>query len=174
MDANDVIGVYVFICVIIVQRIGELVIAKRNEQVMKKRGGIEVGEEHYFLFIVLHVSFFISLLIETYVREAGFATILAGLLWGLFLFTQLLRIWSIKSLGNYWNTKIIIIPHEERITTGPYKFLNHPNYLIVGVELFVIPLMVQAYYTALLFPLLHILLMFIRIPAENRALSRLR
>lgn len=167
------IGVYVFLVVIIVQRIGELVIAKRNEQEMKKRGGIEVGEEHYFLFIVLHVAFFISLLIETYVRETGFTTSFASVLWSLFLLTQLLRIWSIKSLGEYWNTKIIIIPHEERVTTGPYKFLNHPNYLIVGVELFVIPFIVQAYYTALIFPLAHILLMFIRIPTENKALRRL-
>ena len=165
--------IIVIITVLIFQRLTELWIAKRNEKHLKSKGAVEFGKKHYKWFIIMHTAFFIALIFEmTYIKHVAYT--ISPFLLILFLLTQIIRVWCIYSLGVYWNTKIIIIPHEERITTGPYKFLNHPNYLIVGVELFVIPLMVQAYYTALLFPLLHILLMFIRIPAENRALSRLR
>lgn len=168
------IGVYIFILIVIIQRLWELVIAKRNEREMKNNGGIEVGEGHYYLFILLHVSFFISLLAETTYKQTHLTAHFAVLLWGLFILTQLFRVWCIQSLGIYWNTKIIIVPDAERITKGPYKFIDHPNYLIVAIELLIIPLLVQAYFTAVLFPVLHILLLLIRIPAENRALQQLR
>lgn len=167
------IGVYIFIFIVIIQRLWELIIAKRNEQAVKHIGGVEVGGEHYFLFILLHIMFFISLIIETTSNQTHLTTHFRVLLWGLFILTQLLRVWCIQSLGMYWNTKIIIVPEGERITKGPYKFIKHPNYVIVAIELIVIPLLVQAYFTAVLFPFLHILLLLIRIPAENKALRRL-
>ncbi len=83
-----------------------------------------------------------------------------------------MRVWCIVSLGKFWNTKIIVLPKVVMIKKGPYKYMKHPNYLIVFVELFTIPAMFGAYITAILFPILHLLLLTIRIPAEDRALGR--
>jgi methyltransferase len=92
----------------------------------------------------------------------------------LFWITQLARIWSITSLGRYWNTKIIILPGSDLVKRGPYKYVKHPNYIIVGVELFVIPMMFSTYWTAIIFPFLHLLLMTVRIPAEEKALATVK
>lgn len=163
----------IFITFLITQRIIELMIARRNERKMKQMGAIEAGEEHYYLFIVLHVAFFLSLIIETVFTQAILTTGGAFLLWGIFIATQIFRIWCMQSLGMYWNTKIIVLPHSQRVRKGPYRFMKHPNYIVVAIELSVIPLLVQAYITAIIFPLLHLLLLCIRIPTENSALRQL-
>lgn len=155
------------------QRIWELRIAKRNERKVKQLGGVEVGENHYVLFILLHIAFFISLIVETTLMHTQLLGVEGAFLWGVFLCTQMFRIWCIHSLGIHWNTKIIIVPHHKRISRGPYQFLNHPNYVIVALELFIIPMLMAAYVTAILFPLFHVLVLCIRIPAENKALRRL-
>ena len=155
------------------QRVWELRIAKRNESKVKQLGGVEVGENHYFLFILLHVAFFICLIVETKVLHTQLLTSEGIILWIIFICTQVFRIWCIQSLGIYWNTKIIIVPHHKRVTRGPYQFVNHPNYMIVAIELYIIPMLVGAYITAVIFPVLHVLLLCIRIPAENEALRKL-
>src|SRR5699024_9972434 len=91
---------------------------------------------------------------------------------GLFLIAQIVRVWCIYSLGRFWNTKIIVLPNVICIKKGPYKYLRHPNYVIVFVELFSIPLIFGAYVTSIMFPLLHLGLLAIRIPIEDRALGR--
>ena len=155
---------------IILQRIVELVIAKRNEKWMIQRGGVVWGREHYKWFIVVHLLFFLSILIEVSLRD--FSNYVFNIyVFALFLMTQLARVWCIQSLGKFWNTKIIILPHRTLVNRGPYKFVKHPNYIIVGVELFIIPILFGAYITAFIFPMLHLLLMTIRIPLENKALS---
>lgn len=160
----------IFISLIIVQRVIELFIAKRNEKRMKKIGGVEKGQAHYRLMVMIHVLFFV-----TYMGEVLFFQKQISpwwpLLFILFLFTQLGRGWVIYSLGRYWNTKIIIVPQANVVKKGPYQFMKHPNYFIVSVEFIVIPLMFQAYLTALLFTILNIWILSIRIPAEEKALS---
>lgn len=148
----------------------ELVIAKRNERWMKKRDGIERGKEHYKWFVVVHTLFFLSILLEVDLRDySGFKMNL--FLLTIFVLLQIARVWCITSLGKFWNTKIIILPSELLVEKGPYKYVKHPNYIIVGLELFFIPLLFNAYVTALIFPILHLLLMMIRIPIENKALA---
>lgn len=161
---------WVIFIFIILQRIVELVIAKRNEKWMINRGGIEWGSEHYKWFIVVHMLFFISILIEVSIRDYS-SFELNNYVFILFLLTQLARVWCIQALGKFWNTKIIILPNRSLVSRGPYKYVKHPNYIIVGIELFIIPILFGAYITAFLFPILHVLLMTIRIPLENRALS---
>jgi methyltransferase len=90
----------------------------------------------------------------------------------LFLLTQIARIWCIWSLGKYWNTKIIVLPGSPLVKKGPYKYVKHPNYIVVGAELFIIPLLFGAYITAVIFPILHILLLRVRIPCEEKALNK--
>lgn len=155
---------------IVLQRLFELVIAKGNEKWMLERGGVEWGGEHYKWFIVVHSLFFLSMLTEVSMRDyAEFVT--SPYIFVLFLLTQLVRVWCVLSLGRFWNTRIIILPGRSLISRGPYKYVKHPNYLIVGIEFFIIPLLFGAYITAALFPILHLLLMKVRIPLENKALA---
>jgi methyltransferase len=154
---------------IVVQRMIELWIAKKNERWMTEKGAYEVGRSHYKYIVILHVMFFVSLLIEVQTLQRDLAN------WWLipfvfFLMAQLLRIWSIKSLGRYWNTRIIILPGANVVEKGPYRFMRHPNYVIVITEILTIPLIFQAYLTATLFTLLNALVLSIRISMEERAL----
>lgn len=159
----------IFILLIIVQRLVELVIAKRNEKWMMNKGGIEYGKRHYKLFIYLHTVFFISLIMEVLINKFQFPK-LNVLLILIFIATQIVRIWCIQTLGRFWNTKIIVLPKVIVLKKGPYKYMRHPNYLIVGLELLIIPLLFGAIVTAIVFPILHIFLLMIRIPKEEKAL----
>lgn len=152
------------------QRLIELKIAAHNERWMKRRGGIEKGKEHYKWFVLLHIAFFMMLSFEANWFLPHDQSLNKYLLM-IFILLQIGRVWCIWALGKFWNTKIIVIPGVLCIKKGPYKYLKHPNYLIVGMELFIIPLLFQAYLTAIVFPLLHLLLLKVRIPEENRALS---
>ena len=163
------IWMWVLLIIIICQRLGELIIAKKNERWLKERGGVENGEEHYKWFILLHISFFLCLLIETMVNYKVDYSI-NHILMAVFILTQIGRVWCIYSLGRFWNTKIITLPGTNLIKKGPYKYMKHPNYVIVGIELFIIPFMFGAYLTAFIFPILHVLLLRIRIPQEEEAL----
>lgn len=162
-------GLFIFV---IIQRLIELMIAKSNEKWLKKRGGIETGREHYKWFVIVHLFFFISILTEVFIKQKPIIHINYFLL-SIFFISQFGRVWCIYSLGRFWNTKIIILPGESKITSGPYKYIKHPNYIIVGIELVVIPLLFGAYMTAIIFPVLHMLLLRKRIPIENRALLQL-
>lgn len=155
---------------IVLQRVVELFIAKSNERWMLARGGVERGKEHYKWFIVVHTLFFLSILVEIDLRDYS-AYKINLFLFTIFILLQIARVWCITSLGKFWNTKIIILPTETLVEKGPYKYVKHPNYIVVGLELLFIPLLFGAYVTALIFPFFHILLMTVRIPLENEALA---
>lgn len=162
----------IFIAVIILQRITELVIAKKNEREMKSQGALEFGQSHYPFIVAVHSLFFVVYIIEVSLFSnelSPFWTIL----FSLFLLTQAGRIWALKSLGPYWNTKIIVLPNATVVKKGPYQFIKHPNYAIVTAEFIIIPLMFQAYFTAVIFTILNIIILMIRIPAEENALKEL-
>ena len=161
-----------FILFVIVQRLLELHIAKKNESWMKARGGIEVANSHYKWFILLHASFFFGVLLEVYLQSTQHEINPNWFFLGLFLLTQIGRVWCILSLGRFWNTKIIVLPNVVWLKKGPYRWIRHPNYIIVLIELFIIPVMFHAYLSAVIFPTLHILLLTIRIPAEEEALQK--
>ncbi|MFD1336294.1 isoprenylcysteine carboxyl methyltransferase family protein [Oceanobacillus iheyensis] len=157
---------------IILQRLIELIIASKNERWMLAKGGIEIEPQQHKWFIMVHGLFFISIIVELILSNPSIPELF--ILWfSLFIATQFVRIWSITSLGKYWNTKIIILPGSTLVKRGPYKYVKHPNYIIVGIELFVIPMMFGAYWTAVIFPFFHLILMSIRIPAEEKALTSL-
>ncbi|HLS23965.1 MAG TPA: isoprenylcysteine carboxylmethyltransferase family protein [Pseudogracilibacillus sp.] len=165
---------YILILFIIVQRLVELYIARKNEQWMKARGGIEVGRDHYKWFLILQLLFFVSLLVEFHVKlieQTGELPVYATFLF-LFVLAQFGRFWCILSLGRFWNTKIIVLPKITIIKKGPYKYVKHPNYIIVFIELLSIPLLFGLYITALIFPFLYLLLLTIRVPSEEATLNR--
>lgn len=160
--------VFTTICL---QRLAELRIARVNETTMKSYGAIEFGKSHYPLIVILHVSFLFSLCIEYIVKSPSLNSFWFLLL-GFFILLQIGRIWIIKSLGSFWNTKIIVLPNAKLVKKGPYKWIPHPNYLIVALEIAVIPLIFQAYFTAILFSILNGIMMAIRIPTEEAALKK--
>ncbi|WP_409251124.1 isoprenylcysteine carboxyl methyltransferase family protein [Bacillus sp. SCS-153A] len=161
---------YLLFAVIAIQRIVELIIARRNEKWMKGKGAKEYGKNHYKLMVTIHMLFFFSLLAEKILAERPISEYWMGLFL-VFLITQAGRVWVISSLGRYWNTKIIVLPQADVIAKGPYKFIKHPNYFIVTVELIVIPLMFNAYWTLFIFAILNQFILSIRIPLEEKALA---
>ncbi|WP_164668800.1 isoprenylcysteine carboxyl methyltransferase family protein [Virgibacillus doumboii] len=162
---------WLFIIAVIAQRLAELYIAKRNEVWMKSKGGIEKGEKHYKLFILLHCLFFTSMILEATLYDHSYAGLNYFLL-SIFVLSQIGRIWCIQTLGKFWNTKVIVLPGVALIKKGPYKYVKHPNYIIVAAELFVIPFLIGAPITGMIFPVLHLLLLKIRIPSEEKALTK--
>ena len=155
---------------VILQRLIELGIAKRNAAYIRALGGYEVGAEHYRWIVLLHASFFASLLLET-VERGRLHEPPSLLPFAVFLLAQALRVWCLSALGRFWNTRIYILPGSEPVRRGPYRFLRHPNYTVVALELFTLPLAFGALYTALLFSLLNALILRVRIRAEEQALS---
>ena len=136
---------------------------------MRSKGAFEAGARHYPFMVLMHVGFFISLLLEVLVFDRPLSPVWIALL-TLFLIAQAARMWCLISLGKFWNTKIIILPGADVVRKGPYKFIRHPNYIIVTTELLVLPLLFSAYFTAIIFTLLNIWILSIRIPAEEKAL----
>jgi methyltransferase len=158
--------------VIIFQRIIELFIAKRNEKFMKKQGAFEVGKEHYKYIVSLHILFFISLFTEVLSFDRPLSQVWPILI-SLLIVTQLLRVWVLTTMGKFWNTKIIILEGAEVKANGPFRFFKHPNYLVVCLEIFLIPMIFQAYITLIVFSIANAYILFkVRIPAEERALIR--
>ncbi|WP_019413602.1 isoprenylcysteine carboxyl methyltransferase family protein [Paenisporosarcina sp. TG20] len=166
------IGTIFFISVIgfvILQRLVELFIARNNETWIRSQGGYEVGASHYPYMVAMHVLFFISVIIEFLAFDRTVPVYWVPLFL-VFLALQMMRIWVISSLGRFWNTKILVLPGAQVVKKGPFRFIQHPNYVVVSFEILVIPLMFGAYFTALLFTLLNFIILRVRIPIEEAAL----
>lgn len=156
---------------LIVQRLLELRVAKANERWARAQGATEYGQGHYWTFFVLHPAWLLCLLLE---GRASRSRVNWPML-ALFLLLQPLRYWVMRSLGRYWNTRILIVPNGQRVQGGPFKYLKHPNYAVVALELASGPLAVGAWRTALAFSLLNAaLLLGVRIPTEEAALREYR
>ena len=160
------------VALVAVQRLFELVIARRNERRARARGAVERGRGHYPLIVALHTLWLVSTLVEGILRgpdpPAFWPVPLA-----LFLLVQPLRYWALFSLGGRWNTKVLIVPGEKPVRRGPYKYLDHPNYVVVVVEILTFPLIFGAWVTALVFTILNAAILSVRIREENRALAEL-
>ncbi|KJE27016.1 isoprenylcysteine carboxyl methyltransferase family protein [Geobacillus kaustophilus] len=151
-------------------RVIELRLAKRNEQYVKALGAREFGARHYPLIVLMHVGFFLSLAVEA-LRKGARPSRRWPLLFPLFLVVQGLRVWTIGSLGRFWNTKILIVPNGQVVKKGPYRWIRHPNYLVVAFEIALLPLLFEAHITAIVFSLLNALLLSVRINVEEQALA---
>lgn len=160
---------FILLLFVVTQRLVELVIARRNEKTMKAKGAYEIGASHYPYMIALHSLFFICLIAEVLYFDLRPSSFFPYMLL-LFLLVQGLRVWCLASLGTFWNTKIIILPGAKVVAKGPYVFIRHPNYLIVLIEIALLPLMFGAYFTAITFSMLNIVMLSVRIPIEERAL----
>ena len=154
------------------QRLLELALSRRNERILRARGALERGQRHYPLMVALHSLWLLSTLVEGILRGPDLPA-----LWpiplALFLLVQPLRYWAILSLGENWNTRIMAVPGAKLVRRGPYRYLNHPNYVVVVVEILTFPLIFGAWITALVFSILNAALLSERIRQENQALREL-
>lgn len=158
------------VALVTVQRLFELVLARRNERRARARGAVERGQRHYLLIVALHTLWLVSTLVEGLLRGPDIPAFWPVPL-ALFLLVQPLRYWAIFSLGERWNTKILVLPGEKPVRRGPYRYLDHPNYVVVVVEVLTFPLIFGAWITALVFTVLNAAILSVRIREENRALS---
>lgn len=151
---------------VVLQRLAELILAQRNTRRLLAKGAVEVGRGHYPLIVALHAAW-IAVLALTVPADAPASWPLLGL----FLVLQAARIWVIASLGPYWTTRIITLTAAPLVRRGPYRWLRHPNYLVVVLEIAVLPLAFGAVWIALVFSLLNAVLLWHRIRVEAEALA---
>jgi methyltransferase len=160
------------VALVAVQRLFELVLARRNERRARARGAVERGRDHYPFIVALHALWLVSTLVEGLLRGPVLPAFWPIPL-ALFLLVQPLRYWALFSLGERWNTKILIVPGAKPVRCGPYRYLSHPNYVVVVVEILAFPLIFGAWVTALVFTLLNAVVLSVRIREENRAIAKL-
>jgi methyltransferase len=152
------------------QRLGELLLAKRNTDRLRARGAYEVAAGHYPLIVALHAAWLAGLWYFVVERAAVIDLSWAWL--GVFAVLQLLRVWVIATLGPRWTTRIIVLPGAPLVAAGPYRFVSHPNYWVVAAEILVLPLVFGLIWYGIAFSVLNAAVLWIRIRAEVAALRR--
>ncbi|MDD2858632.1 MAG: isoprenylcysteine carboxylmethyltransferase family protein [Candidatus Nanopelagicales bacterium] len=161
------------IVLVALERVLELVVSQRNLRWSRERGGVEVGGGHYPFMVVLHTGLLVGALVEVQLTQPVLNPWIAWPMLAVVIAAQALRWWCITTLGRRWNTRIVIVPGLPRVTAGPYRWLAHPNYVAVVLEGIALPMVGQAWITALAFTVLNAPLMLVRIRAEDAALATL-
>jgi methyltransferase len=158
---------YVLIGLLVTQRLGELAYARANTKALLARGGEEVGAGHYPLFVILHASWLAAMAALTAPSPP-----VPWVLLGVLIAVQAARVWVIATLGRYWTTRIITLPGAPLVRRGPFRFVRHPNYLVVAVEIPLVPLILGLEWVAVIFGLANLALLAYRISVEDRALAQ--
>ena len=153
------------LAVVTLQRLGELVLARRNTARLLARGAHEEGAAHYPLIVLLHGTWLAGLWYLAWDQPVNLGWL------GVFVLLQLGRVWVIAALGERWTTRIIVLPGAPLVSTGPYRFMSHPNYCVVAAELLALPLVFGLVWYGLVFSLLNALVLWRRIHAESAALK---
>lgn len=161
----------VLVALVGVERLAELVVSTRNAAWSLRQGGFETGRGHYPVMVLLHTGLLAGMLVEAWVRRPEVPPLLAGTMLVLVLASQGLRWWCIATLGRRWNTRVIVVPGLPLVTSGPYRYLSHPNYVAVVVEGVALPLVHAAWLTAVVFTVANAALLAVRLRVENAALA---
>ena len=156
----------VILALVTFQRAFELWLSNRNTSRLVARGAREHGSGHYPLIVAVHVMWLAALWWFAPGRPVNPYWL------GIYVLLQAARVWVLASLGERWTTRIIVLPEAPLVGRGPYRFVNHPNYLVVIAEIAVLPLVFGLWQIALIFSLLNAAVLTIRIRAENAALRR--
>lgn len=156
------------LALVTLQRLGELVISRHNTRRLLAQGAIEVAPGHYPFVVMIHAVWLITLWIWGRDQDVNLAAL------SIFILLQALRLWVLATLGSRWTTRIIVLPNAPMVTSGPYRYLSHPNYAIVAAEIAILPLALHLVLIASIFTVLNALGLVIRIRAESRALATVR
>lgn len=155
-----------------VERLVELGISQRNQRWLLAKGAVEVGRGHYPWMVLQHSLFLASCLVEVWWWARPFFPMLAVAMLVALAMSMALRYWVIVTLGRRWTTRVYCLPGEPLIRSGPFRYLRHPNYLAVAVEIAALPMVHTAWVTALVFSLANSLLLARRIRVEEEGLRR--
>ena len=147
------------------ERLGELWLARRNTAALLRQGAVEHAPAHYPLIVLLHAAWLGGLWLLAWNRSVDLPWL------AVFAALQLPRFWVLGTLKGRWTTRIIVLPGAPLVARGPYRFLSHPNYLVVVAEIAVLPLVFGLAWLAIAFSVLNAAVLFIRIRAENAALG---
>ena len=155
----------VILALVTLQRLGELMLARRNTGRLLARGGREASPGHYPLIVAVHTAWLAALWWLAPGREIVWPLI------GVFLLLQLGRAWVLATLGERWTTRIIVLPGAPLVARGPFRLVRHPNYLVVVLEIAILPLAFHLWEVALIFSLANAAVLTVRVRAEERALA---
>ena len=161
------------VAAVALERVAELVVARRNLAWSRAQGGVEFGASHYPIMVVLHTGLLVGALVEVIGLHRPFLPALGWPMLAIVVGAQGLRWWCITTLGQQWNTRVVVIPGAPRVVGGPYRFFSHPNYVAVIAEGIALPLVHTGWITALVFTVLNAALLRTRIRTENAALASL-
>lgn len=165
----------VLVALVALERLAELVISRSNLAWALRHGGVESGRGHFPVMVALHTGLLVACLVEVALADRPFVPALGWAMVAVLVLTEGARAWCIATLRRQWNTRVVVVPGLTRVTRGPYRWVPHPNYVIVAVEGVALPLVHTAWLTALVFTVLNAaLLLGVRIPTEERALASLR
>lgn len=159
------------VVLVALQRLAELALSRRNERRLRSRGAVEAGAGHYPWMVALHAAFLASCVAEPWWLGRPFVPALAGAALAVLLAATGLRVWTLRTLGGRWTTRVLVLPGEPLVAGGPYRYLRHPNYLAVVLEMAALPLVHAAWATAVVFSALNAVLLRVRIRVEERALE---
>jgi methyltransferase len=157
---------YLIVAAVALQRLVEVFWAERNMRRLKARGATEVGARHYPLIVLLHVAWLAAMVV--FLPRPAAIHLLPLLA---FLLLEAGRVWVLMTLGAYFTTRIVTLPGTALVRTGPYRFVRHPNYLVVCGEIFVLPLVFGEWDIAIIFSILNAMILAWRIRTEDEALA---
>jgi methyltransferase len=160
-----------FILAVGIERLVELAFARRNAKWSMANGGREFGQGHYPVMVGMHALLLVSCLVEVATAHRPFIGWLGWPMVGIVLLSTVVRWWCVAILGKHWNPRLIVIPGAPLVDRGPYRWLHHPNYTAVAVEVAALPLVHSAWVTAIVFSVANALVLTVRIRAENSALG---
>lgn len=161
----------VFLALLSLERLVELVVSRRHVAWAKEGGGKEFGQSHFGFMALLHVAFLVSCAGEVVFLERPFHPAMGVPMLALALGAQAIRYWAVFALGRFWNVRVVVVPGADPVTSGPYRYLRHPNYLAVIIEGFAVPLIHGAWWTAAGFSVLNGFVLRVRIRCEEEALE---
>jgi len=161
----------VLLVAVTLERLLELIVSTRHAAAMLARGAKEYGAGHYPAMVVLHAALLVGCLVEVLVADRPFIPALGWPMLVVVVAAQALRWWCISTLGEQWNTRVIVSATMPLVDRGPYRRLRHPNYVAVTAEGLALPLVHTAWVTALVFTVANVALLAVRIRVENGALS---
>lgn len=162
-------ALHIVVGFLVVQRLVELAFASRNRRALLARGAVEVGREHYPAIVALHAGWLLALLVAV---DPGTPVSLPLL--AVFALLQCGRVWVIATLGRRWTTRVMVLPGAAPIRSGPYRYLRHPNYVVVCGEIAVAPLIFGEWVLAAAASALNLLVLRVRLRVENAALDACR
>lgn len=153
------------------QRVGELILSERHIRKLEACGAREVGARHFRWMVIGHAAFLVSSALEPWLGDRHFQPVIGSAALAVLAAAQLIRYWTIRSLGVLWTARVMAVPGVERIRSGPYRWIRHPVYLVVAVEIVALPMVFGGWMTAVTFSLVNSAILAVRITVENSVLD---